>query len=181
MSNLGKRLKSYRVNRRFTMEQLSDRAGVSKSMISKIERGDVQPTLDVAMRIAKALGTHIVNILEPNLSRRVILTKAKRQPAILDERSGIERHIISPVVEHIGVLWIRVTAPPRTAMTDLHAQMKPGGQKYLWLRKGNIVVTVDEREFFLNTGDSFSYDAEFPHEVENRSNQIAVYDILLNY
>ncbi len=150
-------------------------------MISKIERGDVQPTLDVAMRIAKALGTHIVNILEPNLSRRAILTPARRQAKIVDESSGVERHMISPVVEHVDTLWTKVTLPPRTPMAGLHAQMKPGGQKYIWILQGGVILTLDGQEFPLDEGDTFSFDAEFPHDLENRSDETAVYYILLKY
>ena len=87
--DLGARLKAFRKNRHFTMEVLSERANVSKSMISKIERGDVQPTIEVAARIAKALGTHITNILEPDRHRRVALMRSRRQPVLIDERTGI--------------------------------------------------------------------------------------------
>lgn len=179
--DLGARLKAFRKNRHFTMEVLSERANVSKSMISKIERGDVQPTIEVAARIAKALGTHITNILEPDRHRRVALMRSRRQPVLIDERTGIIQHVISPVVEQVDVRWLHVTLPASTQVTSFNAQMKPGGEKYLYMLKGELHIYVDDKEYRVKEGDSFKCDAEFSHQVENKSQQPVEYFLLLKY
>ncbi len=54
MTYFAESLKNLRLKKNLSMQELADSAGVSKSMISKIERDTVQPTLDVAARLSKA-------------------------------------------------------------------------------------------------------------------------------
>jgi transcriptional regulator with XRE-family HTH domain len=75
MSYFAKQLKTLRTQKNWSMQELSDSAGVSKSMICKIENEEVQPTIDVAARLAKALKVTISEMLHSTNEDEVIHLK----------------------------------------------------------------------------------------------------------
>ena len=74
-----------------------------------------------------------------------------------------------------------MTLTPSTQVTSFNAQMKPGGEKYLYMLKGELHIYVDDKEYRVNEGDSFKCDAEFSHQVKNKSQQPVEYFLLLKY
>lgn len=64
LNSLAARLKQYRKDHHWTLEQLAEHSGVSRSMLSQVERGKANPTLAVACRIAQALNISIAELVE---------------------------------------------------------------------------------------------------------------------
>jgi transcriptional regulator with XRE-family HTH domain len=62
--NLGKRVKKLRADRGWSLEELADASGVSRSMLSEIERERANPTLTVTFRIARAFGLTLQELIE---------------------------------------------------------------------------------------------------------------------
>src|SRR5688572_25917655 len=89
-------LKQLRNSRELSLPDLSERAQVSRSMISKIEREDVQPSLDVAVRLADALGTRLNAMIRSDSYARVVKLERDRQLVIRDPRNRWERRQLSP-------------------------------------------------------------------------------------
>ena len=60
---LGERVRALRRERGWTLELLAERSGVSRAMISKLERGEKNPTLVVAARVAEGLGVSLLQLV----------------------------------------------------------------------------------------------------------------------
>src|SRR5438477_7773438 len=74
---LGDRLKELRQKKGWTLDQLSAACGVSRSMLSQIERNGVNPTVAVALRIAQAFGIALGSLVEaPAVSARIEVVRA---------------------------------------------------------------------------------------------------------
>jgi transcriptional regulator with XRE-family HTH domain len=67
---VGATLQRLRLARKMTLEQLSRAAGVSKSMLSEIERDKANPTIAVAWRLANALGLELNQLFAPSQRER---------------------------------------------------------------------------------------------------------------
>ncbi len=98
MSFFAERLKRLRQERQMSMQALADAAGVSKSMICKIESTEVQPTLDVAGKLAVALGKTLSEMFHSPQTPSVIQLTTEEQ-AIWIDAQNIKRRNISPILE----------------------------------------------------------------------------------
>src|SRR3989449_11031141 len=97
MAGLGARLRLERLRRRLSLQALEARTGVSRSMLSEVERGSKAPTVLVLDRIATGLDTSIARLLGQERQARVIVLRRAEQNAAIDP-TGWERRILSPVL-----------------------------------------------------------------------------------
>src|SRR5206468_11612207 len=90
LASLGERLRSERQRRRLSLMALEARTGVSRSMLSEVERGGKAPTVLVLDRIATGLDTSIARLLGQERQARVIVLRRPEQNAAIDP-TGWER------------------------------------------------------------------------------------------
>lgn len=179
MSYFAERLKALRLQNSLSMQDLADQAKVSKSMICKIEKEEVQPTIDVAARLARALGKTLSEMLHAaQLPKVVHLTKEDQ--AIWEDSSHIKRRNISPVFEGLKVEWVLVTLPPKTnIICTTNNTFK--GEKILLIVKGTLELRINQQVYKLKKGDSFYFDARFPHDFVNQSKEEVEYYVVLKH
>ena len=91
------RIRQLRAHTGLTLEQLAQRSGVSRAMLSKVERGEKSPTLPVIVRIAGGFNMSLSSFLgaEPDPSDVAIIRAAKRL-TFKDPETGFERAVLSP-------------------------------------------------------------------------------------
>lgn len=166
------------MRRRMSLEQLSQRSGVSRSMISAIERGAKAATVVTLDRIATGLDTSLSRLLEPETQARVILLRHKRQK-VARVRTGWERRILSPVLPGVEFEFMRTTIGPGVnAGTFLpHAR---GSREYVGVEKGTLVITLDGTDHALNAGDSIYYDGDCLHGFRNPRRVPCVYYLAMD-
>jgi transcriptional regulator with XRE-family HTH domain len=162
------------------MQALADKAGVSKSMISKIERDEVQPTLDIAARIAKALGKTLSEMLHaPETTQIVFLPKEDQ--ALWEDAKKIKRRNISPVFEGLKIEWLQVALPANSNIQKCTPINSLGSEKYILVTKGTLEVRVNEDTFKLKKGDSLYFEASCSHEFFNRGKDSVEYYIVIKH
>ena len=98
-TRLGARLREWRRLRRFTQEQLAERAGLSYKFIGEIERGRGNPTVDTLFRLSQALDLDVVDLLGPADSVRPteIYGLSAREVQLVREAA----QSLDDVVEHL--------------------------------------------------------------------------------
>lgn len=181
MSYFAKQLKNLRLKQGLSMDTLALESNVSKSMICKIERDEAQPTLDVAARLAKALGKTLSEMLHVTQANQAIFL-SKNEQAIWEDAQGIRRRNISPVFEGLKIEWLQVEFPPNTAITKNLASLdKSSGEKYVLVTKGALQVKVNEEIFQLKKGDSLYFDSSAVHEVKNAGKDTAEFYIVIKH
>src|SRR2546427_432835 len=108
MAGLGARLRLERLRRRLSLHSLMMRTGVSRSMLSEVERGSKVPTVLVLDRIATGLDTSIARLLGEERAGRVVVLRHGEQEVARD-RAGWERRILSPVLPGVEFELMRTT------------------------------------------------------------------------
>jgi len=162
------------------MQLLAERAGVSKSMISKVERDEVQPTLDVAARLAKALGKTLSELLHTATPTQIAFLPRSEQ-AVWEDASGIKRRNISPVFEGLKIEWLEVQFPPGASIQKCVSLNSTGEVKYILVKKGELKMIVCGQSFELKEGDSIYFDASFFHEFHNETKEMVEFYVVMKH
>ena len=85
------RIRELRKLKKLSLDEVSQRCGVSKSMISKIERKEKMPTLQIAARISEALDTTLSSLLAESSTEELVVTKEQERVVFCDELTGFRR------------------------------------------------------------------------------------------
>lgn len=179
MSFFAEQLKRLRIENNYSMQHLADLAGVSKSMISKIERGEVQPTLDMATRLAQAFGKSLSSMLETQAESHLVKIARAEQSIWEDAVTHSLRRVLSPPFPEGKLEWLEITAPPKIKISL--APLKKGSEKYILMVEGSMTIEVGEQILSLTAGDSGYFAAHFPHTFMNTLNKKAVYYLIIKH
>lgn len=153
-ARLAGRLRALRIERGFTLDGLAGRAGVSRSMISLIERGESSPTAAVLHRIATGLGTTLASLFaEEERCEASPLARRAEQPAWRDPESGYLRRNLSPPGFPSPIELVEVVLPSgaRVAYDGVPRSMGIGQQ--VWVLEGAVELTVGTDAYRLAVGD----------------------------
>jgi transcriptional regulator with XRE-family HTH domain len=163
--DLGQRIQEARRDRDLTLQALADRAQVSVSMLSSVERGQKAPTIVVLARIAEGLGVPLTALITAADSGRVIVRRAADQD-VVDEAGGWQRVILTPVVPGVNFEWIRVTLPPNCDAGEYPA-WAPGSHEFIAVESGTLRFTLGGQPYDLTAGDSIYFVPDASHHYEN--------------
>jgi transcriptional regulator with XRE-family HTH domain len=173
MDRLGGRLRAQRQARGFTLDALAETSGVSRSMISDIERSAKSPTVLVLARLATALGTTVSRLLGEDRPDPVIVLPLAAQPAITDA-AGWQRRILSPTLPGVEFEFIRTSVPAGVVIGEFAAHA-PGSREYVAVETGVLTVTLDGTEHRLSAGDALYYAGDRAHAFANPGGVECVY------
>lgn len=163
---LQNRLNQLRKKKRWTLEQLSAASDVSRSMLSQIERGQANPTLSVAIRIAQAFGISLDELVNESWGSSTIDVIRADDPTHL-YRSDHECRIrtLSPLNMEKDVEFYELQFVPGASLTS--AAHFEGTRELLTVEKGTVKVTSGQDACKLKKGDSAHYRADVEHVIEN--------------
>jgi len=170
---LAVRLKSERESRGWSLAQLATRAGVSKAMISKIERGEASPTAAMLGKLSGALSLTMSALLaQPGAARRGVVTAAG-QPVWTDPETGYRRRQIL-AGQTMPLELVEVALPPG-AFVDMPASSYAFIRQALWVLEGTLTFREGTCEHRLAAGDSLELGPPEPCRFENRSGESCRY------
>jgi transcriptional regulator with XRE-family HTH domain len=163
---LAAELRRHRKDRGLSLEALSALSGVSRSMISKVERAEAVPSTTLLSRLAEALGVTFSRLMAPPTEREILVIPADRQPILRDAESGFLRRCISPVLPGRGIDWVLNTVPPGGSSGRFVGHRR-GVSEYIYVLKGRLEAHVGDRAVTLEEGDSLYFEADADHSFAN--------------
>jgi transcriptional regulator with XRE-family HTH domain len=182
---IAQRVRSLRDARRLSLDQLSQRCGVSRSMISLIERAQASPTAVVLEKIASGLGVALATLFEAEPASKVEKTvaHASEQGFWQDPASGYMRRNVSPPQELGGqappVHIVEVKFPPKTrVMYDGLVQAALLHQQ-IWLLAGQMQITLGDDVHLLKVGDCLAHRLDRPITYHNPGTHTARYAVVI--
>ncbi len=174
---LGKRIRELRTHQTLTLEALAERSGVSRAMLSKIERGENNPTLLVVAKIAVALQMSLSQIVGVEERQPAVKVSKAQQLIFRDHQTGFERHMI-PALEGGTVELIRHVIPVGQRSESIAALTHPI-EKYLVVEQGKVRVTLGEDHYDLDEGDVLYFRADTPHSYANAGDTVCRYLLII--
>ncbi len=167
LSELGERVRARRHELGATLDDIAERAGVSRSMVSDIERGAKVPTIIVLDRIAAALGTTIAQLLDIARPPRVTVRRRDVQERRTGPTGAEWRTLAPATLEQPGEL-LHLLLPPGVG-TDACAPAPTGSRCALVVERGTLRLGVADEEQTLCDGDSATFADDQPHSFANPS------------
>ena len=178
LKQLGERVRLERERRGLSLDALSQRAGVSRSMLSAIERGAKAPTVLVLDRVATGLDTSLARLLAEESRSRLILLRQQDQKVARDP-AGWERRILSPVLPGVEFEFMRTTLGPGVD-AGVFLPHAPGSREYVAIESGTLLLTIDGTPYTLGAGDSVYYDGDCLHAFANPEHVPCVYYLAMD-
>ena len=154
-------LRAARKARGLSLDAAARLSGVSRSMVSQIERGESSPTVATLWALTQALQLDFAGLLESRPAPGIDVTRASSAPVI--QRGGVTIRILS-APESVGAheVYELVFAPGTKLTSDAHS---PGCREHLTVLEGHLTVTSGEATDRLSSGDVARYPADRPHEI----------------
>ncbi|WP_461012373.1 helix-turn-helix domain-containing protein [Streptomyces capparidis] len=173
MAELGARIRAERRARGMALERLAELSGVSRSMVSDVERGAKTPSVLVLDHLATALGTSIARLLDEPVRPGVMVMPRARQYVVRDP-SGWERRILSPVLPGTEFEFMCTTLEPGVDAGEFSPH-PPGSHEYVAVETGRLRLTVDGVPHLLTAGDAAYFPGDRRHAFANDTNEVCVY------
>ena len=178
--HLGGRVKHLRATRAWSLEDLANASGVSRSMLSQIEREQANPTLAVTLRIARAFGLSLGELLElPGAASAITLIRADDHTYHYRSDKDSRIRTLSPLNLEKDVEFYEVRLQPGGALrSSPHFE---GTREFLTVQKGRLRVESGADREELGPGDSASYRADVPHALINEARTEALAFLIVIY
>jgi transcriptional regulator with XRE-family HTH domain len=155
-TRLAQRLRELRLERRWSLEELAVRSGISRATLSRTENNDVSPTAAVLGRLCAAFELTMSRLLAQVELDQPALVPKKAQPEWVDPETGFRRRQISPPAADFECELLRCELP---AGREIHYPVPPrkGLEHHLYLESGALELTVDGGVHTLRKGDCLRY------------------------
>ncbi|KND61695.1 putative transcriptional regulator [Candidatus Burkholderia verschuerenii] len=163
---VGEQIQRLRKERKLTLDDLSRAAGVSKSMLSEIERDKANPTIAVAWRLTNALGISLDQLFAPQKPAEAIRVSGPHDiPTLSGDNGGYQLRVWGPIELAGKFEWYELTLQAGAALTsNAH---EPGAREHLTVLNGTIEVGASGSNRRLKVGETARYAADDAHAIRN--------------
>ena len=166
-----------RVDRRLSVTDLAESSGVSRAMIGKIERGEVQPTAALLARLSGALELTLSQLIARAEGEERRLVRAAEQRSWTDPDTGYRRRAISPPSG--GPLELIEVELPAGAQVSFAADTYTFIHQQIWILQGHLTFQEGDETHQLETGDCLQLGAPAPCAFVNATRRPCRYLVAL--
>jgi transcriptional regulator with XRE-family HTH domain len=166
---IASRLKDLRTRQELTLDELSRRSGVSRSMISLIERAESSPTASVLDKLSASLGVTLASLFAPQQRGDAApVARRKDQPEWRDPETGYVRRNLSPPGFPSPIELVEVVLPLGTRVAYDSGFREPHVDQQVFVLEGVVEVTVGDELHRLGAGDCLAMRLDRPVAFRNR-------------
>ncbi len=174
---IGENLKRNRLERNLSLGQLSVLCGVSKVMLSQIEKGTSNPSVNTVWKIADALHIPYTALLEENIEKGITVTEAEIPVQRLDGGDG-ELRCYYHNNENRNFELFRMKIPAgHTYVSEGHGERT---DEYTLVTGGTLKITLEDGEHILHAGDAVSFHSDKEHSYLN-AGRSELNMVIINY
>lgn len=168
--HFGEKLRQAREHKGYTLKVVAQKAGVSESLVSQIERNHVSPAIDTLLALADVLDINLEFLFEEYRKARPVHIIRSGERATVKEAEIIYENLANPDDSNndnsFETYMIRIPAGTHTHRGSYGHIGKEVGI----ILKGKACLKYENKEYILEEGDSASFSAGVPHVLENIGN-----------
>lgn len=162
---IAERVRRRRLERELTLDGLAAESGVSRAMISKIERGEANPTAPVLAKLANGLGLNFSAMFDSDVAASPLSRRAE-QAVWRDPATGYIRRNVSPRGFGAPMELVEVELPAGARVIFEQGYPAPIA-RFVWLLEGELVIAVDDERHALQPGDCLHMRLDAPLAFHN--------------
>jgi len=175
---IGENLKQLRSERKLSLGRLSAQSGVSKVMLSQIEKGASNPSINTVWKIADALQLPYTALLERQMSGGTTISLKDIPSQKLDDDCGSLRCYYHHTNGRDFELFHMHIRPDGTHSSQGHGERT---EEYALVICGTLTITLDDGEHILHEGDAINFPSDKPHTYHNNGKDALELVIINHY
>lgn len=176
------RVRDLRAGQKLSLDALAAKSGVSRSMISLVERGESSPTAVVLAKLAAGLGVTLASLFdvpaEADQGPAGPVARREDQPQWRDPASGYVRRNVSPPGVSQPLRIVEVLFPPRASVVFENTGHAARIYQQVWVLEGTMDVTFGEERHRLHEGDCLAMQLDRPTMFHNPTRKPARYAVV---
>ena len=160
LTDLGRRVRSARLARRLTLEEVVSRTDFTISWLSKLENGQLAPSLEGLVRLAQVLECGVDALVEGlSIPPQYVVVK-RGNGTVISGRSGVTQETLADQWRdrRMQPAIIHVSGNGKRRQPESH-----DGERFLFVLEGEVKIAYGEEQIQLGTGDSLYLHAAIPH------------------
>ncbi len=165
---LGSVIRELRSRHGLTIAEVSERAGISRGMLSKIENAQTATSLDTLAQIANALGVTLSHLFsnygKPRGGAQLVKSGKGMEVVRRGTRNGHTYHLLAydqGPKKTFEPFLITLEDPGEKFSTFEHA-----GTEFIYMLEGKLEYRVGQEVYLIESGDSLTFRGEIPHRPE---------------
>lgn len=176
---VGKTIKNLRLAQNMSAKELASSAGISYGMLSQLESGSTQGSVETLRRIAKVLDVTLAQLFADEIApeapsdEQAIIVRRDKRKTISFPDPLYSCQMLTPDLQG-AIEFVLVTLQPGRVTEEILPHTR-GGEECDFVLEGVIEVSLSEKSFTLYAGDCIRFDPAIAHKIENRSDQVATY------
>ena len=159
-------MRAVRQQRGMTLEELAAGTGLTKSYLSKVERGLNTPSIAAALKLAKALHVNVEDLFsesQANLDSYSLVRNDQRH-MLANSEQGSSYAVLAHQVSDRNLLPFMMFPPPEFAGTTFKEHV---GEEFLFVHEGRVEVDFMSERVILERGDALHFNAQKPHRLRS--------------
>lgn len=177
--NVGVNLRLLREERGLTLQELSERSGVSKAMLNQIEGGKSSPTIALGWKIANGLGVPFGALLGEALPGDFVVHPGAQIQALFSaDRRLCTRALFPPGDRRAAELYELALEPGAEERAQSHT---PGTREQIYVLSGQLTVETAENSAQLQASDVLFFGADRPHRYYNPGRSVSRFLLVMLY
>lgn len=162
-AGIGGRIRFMRSQRGLSLDKLAETAGLTKSFLSKIERGLSVPSIATAMKIAESFGISVGQLLgEERGKESICVVRKGERRAFMRAGSGSGyNYEMLAAAKPFKSMEPFIMRPPFVFQTDRRFQHV--GEEFIFVLSGRMEVEFPDHTVRLEAGDAVYFDSHMPH------------------
>ncbi len=173
---IGRRVAQRRAQLGLSLEQVAAEAGVSRAMVSRIERGEVHASAVVLDRLCGGLGMTLSGLFARDAASP--LSRRAEQPVWIDPQSGYRRREVTAAGTGSRISIVEVEFPAG-AKVALGRTRNRSIDQHVWVLEGEMEIALPEGTFALSAGDCLTMHPDEGIVFRNRTDKPARYSVVL--
>jgi len=180
---IAERVSELRAAQGLSLDALASKSGVSRSMISLIERGESSPTAVVLEKLAAGLGVMLASLFETTAAAAQVpsgpVARRDDQPQWQDPASGYRRRNVSPPGVPQPMQIVEVHFPPHGHVAFETGARDARVHQQVWVLEGAIDITLGTERHKLREGDCLAMQLDRPTMFHNPTRKPARYAVVI--
>lgn len=165
--NIGEKIAQYRKSKDLSIRELAKMAEVTPSLLSQIERGLANPSVNSLKSIANALNAPLFTFFTSEIIKEDLIVRGNnRKKVILPGADNVIYEMLTPGINDNLEFAIMDLSPKSSSCTDY---IHHNGYEIAYVLEGEVILHLDDEEFDLKKEDSVKIPAGIKHRWENNS------------
>ena len=165
--HIGKKIRVLRKNAGLVLQDLSDRTGLSKPLLSQIEKEVVSPPIATLLKISKALSVNIGFFFQDNDPEEKVVLVRRDESKVIDSRY-FGREESGYYYEALAYKRSKKYMEPflvefKRKKADRLSYFSHEGEEFIYLLEGTLEFRTENEQYVLNPGDSLYFESSIPH------------------